>query len=97
MVPRGPIYKIPYDLSCDYRNFIVRLTYDSDLKRAEISLRNIVSQFTNTISDDITILHVNLTYEKISIHCKLFCKLDGRRKLIVTLASPYRKIIVRLS
>ena len=41
--PRGPIYKISYDLSYDYRKFIVRLTYDSDLKRAEISLRNIVS------------------------------------------------------
>jgi len=39
----GPIYKISYDLSYDYRKFIVRLTCDSDLKRAEISLRNIVS------------------------------------------------------
>ena len=39
----GPIYKISYDLSYDYRKFIVRSTYDSDLKRAEISLRNIVS------------------------------------------------------
>jgi len=39
----GPIYKISYDLSHDYRKFIVRSTYDSDLKRAEISLRNIVS------------------------------------------------------
>ena len=43
MVPWGPIYKISYDLSYDYRKFIVRSTYDSDLKRAEISLRNIVS------------------------------------------------------
>ena len=40
---RGPIYKISYDLSYDYRKFIVRSTYDSDLKRAEIFLRNIVS------------------------------------------------------
>jgi len=40
---RGPIYKISYDLSYDYRNFVVRSTYDSDLKCAEISLRNIVS------------------------------------------------------
>ena len=40
---RGPIYKISYDLSYDYRTFIVTLTYDSDLKHAEISLRNIVS------------------------------------------------------
>ena len=80
----GPIYKISYDLSYDYRKFIVRSTYDSDLKRAEISLRNIVR--TNTISDDITILHVNVTYEKFSIHCKMFCKLDVRRKSIVILA-----------
>ena len=42
-LPRGPIYKISYDLSYDYRKFIVRSTYGSDLKRAEISLRNIVS------------------------------------------------------
>jgi len=34
----GPIYKISYDLSYDYRKFIVRSTYDSDLKPAEISL-----------------------------------------------------------
>ena len=45
-----------------------------------------LSQFTNTISDDITILHVNLTYEKLFIHCMMFCKLDVRRKSIVTLA-----------
>ena len=74
------MYKISYDLAYDYRKFIVRSTYYSDIKRAEISLRNIA----NTISDDITILHVNLTYEKLSIHCKMFCKLDVRRKLIVT-------------
>jgi len=40
---RDPIYKISYDLSYDYRTFIVRPTYDSDSKRAEISLRYIVS------------------------------------------------------
>ena len=39
----GSIYKISYDLSYDYRKCIVRSTYDSDLKRAEISLWNIVS------------------------------------------------------
>jgi len=72
---RGPIYKISYDLSYDYPKFIVRSTYDSDLKCAEISL-----------SDDITILHVNLTYGKLSIHCKMLCKLDVRGKSIVTLA-----------
>jgi len=82
----GPIYQIFYDLSYNYRTCIVRSTYDSDLKRAEISLRNIVSQFTNIISDDITILHVNLTYEKLSIHCNMLCTLDVCRKLIVTLA-----------
>jgi len=37
---RGPIYKMSHDLSYDYRKFVVRSTYDSDLKRAEISLRN---------------------------------------------------------
>jgi len=40
----------------------------------------------NILSDDITILHVNLTYEQLSIHCTMFCKLDVRRKSIVTLA-----------
>jgi len=33
----------------------------SDLRRAKISLRNIVSQFTNTISDDFMILQMNCT------------------------------------
>ena len=75
---RDPIYKISYDLS--YK-FIVRSIYDSDLKRAEISLRNIVSLFTNTIYDDITILHVNLTYEKLSIHCKMNHKIVVTRKI----------------
>ena len=39
-------------------SFHVRSTYDSDLQRAEISVRNIVSQFTNTISHDFTILQM---------------------------------------
>ena len=39
----SPIYKISYDLSYDYRKFIVRLTYDRDLKSAKICFRNIVS------------------------------------------------------
>jgi len=34
----GSIYKISYDLSYDYRKCIARSTYDSDLKRGEISL-----------------------------------------------------------
>jgi len=54
----GPIYKISYDLSQDCRMFIVRSTYDSDLQRPKSSLANIVSQFTNTVSDDITILQL---------------------------------------
>jgi len=29
---------------------------------------------------------VDLTYEKLPVHCKMFRKLDVRRKLIVTLA-----------
>ena len=39
----APIYKISYDLLYDYFKFIVRSSYDSDLKRAKISHRNIVS------------------------------------------------------
>ena len=39
----GPIYKISYDLSQDYRKFIVRSAYDSDLQRAKSSLGHIVS------------------------------------------------------
>jgi len=39
----GAIYKISYDLSQVCLKFVVRSTYDSDLKRAEIYLRNIVS------------------------------------------------------
>jgi len=82
---RGPIYKISYDLSQDYRKFIVRSTYDSDL-HATSSLGNIVSSFTNTVSDDLTILQVNCIREKPCILHKMFCKLDIYRKLIVTLA-----------
>ena len=37
----GPIYKISYDLSQDYLTFIVKSTYDGDLQRAKISVRNI--------------------------------------------------------
>jgi len=57
----GPIYKISYDISYDYQKFIVRPTYDGDLQRAKIFLRNIVSQYKNTVSDDLTILQVNRT------------------------------------
>jgi len=81
----GPIYKISYDLAYDYRKFIVRSTYDSDITCAEISLREYRKLIYDIIFDDNTILHVNLIYEKLSIHCKMFCKLDVRRKLIVTL------------
>ena len=56
---RDPIYKISYDLSHDYLNFIVRSTYDSYLQRAKISHDNIVNQFTNTVSDDLVISRVN--------------------------------------
>jgi len=44
-----------------YHNFIVRSTYDSDFRRDKIYFTNVVSQFTNTTSDDLTILHVNCT------------------------------------
>jgi len=62
--PGAKYYKISYDLSHDYLKFIVRSTYDSDSRRAKISPRNIVSQFTNTISYDLAILQVNCTEEK---------------------------------
>ena len=42
-----------------YLMFVVRSTYDSDLQRANISLSNIISQFMNAVSDDLTILQVN--------------------------------------
>ena len=61
LVSSGPIYKISYDLSYDYRKLIVRSTNDSDLQRAKISFRNITGLFTNIISDDLTILQVNRT------------------------------------
>jgi len=49
-------------------------------------LSNTVSQFTNTISDDLVILSVNRTQEKPRALCKMLCKLDDRRKSIVTSA-----------
>jgi len=59
MLTWGPIYKISYDLSHDYLKFIVRSTYNNDLQRAKISLGNIISQFTNTFSDDLMISQAN--------------------------------------
>jgi len=52
---RGPIYKISYDLVHDYRKFIVRSTYVSDLTCAEISLREYRKLNYDTIFDDIMI------------------------------------------
>jgi len=40
---------------------VLSLSYDSVLQRAKISLRNIVSQFTNIVSDDLTISQANRT------------------------------------
>jgi len=66
--------------------FIVRLTYDSDLKRAKIDLRNITS-----LTDE----HYLRRYydfaresylRKSCVLRKTFCKLDVRRKFIITLA-----------
>ena len=75
------IYQTSYNLSCiRYLKFIVRSTCDGDLQRAKISLRNIVSQFTNTVSDDLTSLQVNRTQEKPCVLRKMFGKLDVRRK-----------------
>jgi len=39
----------------DYIKFIVRSTYDSDLERGKTSLKSIINQFVNTVSDDLTI------------------------------------------
>ena len=44
--------------------FIVGSTRDSDVQRAKLFRGNIASYFTNTISDDHTILQVNRTWEK---------------------------------
>ena len=41
--------------------FVVRSTYDCDLRCAKISFTNVVSQFMNTISDNFSILQVNRT------------------------------------
>ena len=70
----------------DYCKFIVRPNYDSDLTCAEISLRECRQLNYDTVYDNITILHMSVTYEKLSIYCKMFCKLDVRCQLIVTLA-----------
>jgi len=45
----------------NYLKFVVRWTYDSDLRRGKISFWNIVSKFMNTLSDNLTILRVNRT------------------------------------
>ena len=47
---------------------------------------NIVSSFANTVSDDLTTLQVNRASEKPCALRKMFCKIDVRRKSIVTLA-----------
>ena len=39
---------------------------------------------------------MNLTYEKLSIDCKLFCKLDVRRKLIVLFRNLQQPLIGNL-
>ena len=80
------IYKISYDLSSDCRKFIVGSTYDSDLQRAKLCPRNIASLFTNTVSDDLTTLQVKSYPRKALRSREMFCKLDVRRKSIVTLA-----------
>jgi len=69
-----------------YLKFSIRSTYDSALQRAKISLGNVVSQFTNTGSDDLMISQVNRVQEKPCDFRKMFDKLDGRRKSSVTLA-----------
>ena len=46
------------------------------------------------VSDDLTILRVNCTKVKLCVLCKMFCKLDDRRKSIATLWR-YCEVIVR--
>ena len=58
---QGPIYKISYDLSYDYRKFIVRSTYDGDLKMQKFLSGISSAKFANTVSDDLTTLQVNRT------------------------------------
>ena len=58
---RGQIYNISYDISCAFLNLVVRSTYDSDLRCAKISLKNIISQFMNAVANDLMILQVNHT------------------------------------
>ena len=66
--------------------FIVRLTYDSDLKRAKIDLRNI----TSLIDEHYLRRYYDFAREsylrKSCVLRKTFCKLDVRRKFIITLA-----------
>jgi len=60
LITWGPFYKIYYDLSQDYRKFIVKSTYDSDLKCVKNfshEYRQLI--FTNTVSDELIILRVN--------------------------------------
>ena len=48
-----------------------------------LGYRKFVSQLTNTISDDLTILQVNRTQEKPRALRKVLSKLDVRRQSIV--------------
>ena len=54
-------------LSYDYPKFIARSTCDSDLQRAKISLRSIVSLIANTVSDDPTIAIASESYLRKSL------------------------------
>ena len=48
-------------MSYNYLKIIVRSTHDSDLQRDKISVKNIVSLFKSTISDELAIFQVNRT------------------------------------
>ena len=63
---QGPDLQNILRQSYDYLTIMPKLrsTYDSDLKSAKISFRNIVSYFGNTVSDDLTTLQVNLYLRK---------------------------------
>ena len=60
-VRRTGSYRHKKALILRFIKLIVRSTYASDLRRAKISVKNIVRKFSNNITDDLTILLVDRT------------------------------------
>ena len=59
-------------MSYNYLKIIVRSTHDSDLQRDKISVKNIVSLFKSTISDELAALlfYYTLYLETVCIHLR---------------------------